>query len=188
MVKELEDAPRDELAVLLDAGAGAVPGASFDVQVRAAGSILDAFVRRGRRTVLVVNSDRRESQRVHSPATDRARAMEVLAAVEPSGATPASALLAEEASPAARALELVVVTSRVEAALVERLVQRALAHRKTSLVYVDAPTFVGAAAAREPSLLRLQASGVAVAVVRAGEDLAAALEGEAPAPAEAAHG
>jgi uncharacterized protein (DUF58 family) len=185
MVKELEDAPRDELAVLLDAGAGAVAGESFDVQVRAAGSILDAFVRRGRRTVLVVNSDRRESQRVHSPATDRVRAMEVLAAVEPAGGTPASALLAEEASAAARALELVVVTSRVDGGLVDRLVQRALAHRKTSLVYVDAPTFSGGAATREPLLLRLQAAGVAVAVLRAGDDLAATLEGEAP--AEAAH-
>jgi len=178
MVKELEDAPRDELAVLLDAGAGAVAGESFDVQVRAAGSILDAFVRRARRAVLVVNSERRESQRVHSPASDRVRALELLAAVEPSGNVSAGVLLAQEASPAARALELVVVTSRVDPPLTERLVQRALAHRKTSLVYVDAPTFVGAQPTREPSLLRLHAAGVAVAVVRAGDDLATVLEGE----------
>ena len=37
MVKELEDAPRDEIAVLLDADASAASGESFDVQVRAAG-------------------------------------------------------------------------------------------------------------------------------------------------------
>jgi len=178
MVKELEDAPRDELAVVLDAGAGAVPGESFDVQVRAAGSILDAYVRRGRRAVLVVNGERPESQRVHSPAADRGRALEVLAAVEPFGNAPANALLAQEASPAARALELVVVTSRVDRALADRLVQRSLAHRTTSLVYVDAPTFAGAAPTVEPSLLRLQSSGVAVAVVRAGDDLATALEGD----------
>jgi uncharacterized protein (DUF58 family) len=178
MVKELEDAPRDELAVLLDAGAGAVAGESFDVQVRAAGSILDAYVRRGRRAVLVVSCDRPESQRVHSPAADRGRALEMLAAVEPSGNAPANALLAEEASPAARALELVVVTSRVDRSLADRLVQRSLAHRKASLVYVDAPTFAGAAPTVQPALLRLQGSGVAVAVVRAGDDLAAALEGE----------
>src|SRR5207244_7669851 len=49
MVKELEDSPRDEIAVLLDADAKAVVGESFDVQVRAAGSILDADGRRGRR-------------------------------------------------------------------------------------------------------------------------------------------
>src|SRR5262249_4273382 len=37
MVKELEDAPRDEVAVVLDACATAAAGASFAVQVRAAG-------------------------------------------------------------------------------------------------------------------------------------------------------
>jgi uncharacterized protein (DUF58 family) len=40
MVKELEDAPRDEVAILLDADPDAVHGDSFDVQVRAAGSVL----------------------------------------------------------------------------------------------------------------------------------------------------
>src|SRR5205823_14778080 len=68
MVKELEDAPRDEIAVLLDGDASAVVGESFDMQVRAAGSILRAHVRRGRRTVLVVNSLLREVQTVHSDA------------------------------------------------------------------------------------------------------------------------
>ncbi len=183
MVKELEDAPRDEIAVLLDADARAVAGDSFEVQVRAAGSILEAYVRRGRRAVLVVNSDRRESQQVHSPAADRRRALELLAAVDPGGGVPLSALLAEEASPAARALELVVVTSQVDRALVDRLVQRSLAHRKASLVYVDAATFAGAVPRPEPGLLRLQAAGVAVSVIRAGDDLAAALEGEPAAEA-----
>ena len=46
MVKELEDSPRDEVAVLLDgdpAGVtGSPPDSSFDVAVRAAGSILRA--------------------------------------------------------------------------------------------------------------------------------------------------
>src|SRR5438034_5468869 len=46
MVKELEDAPRDEIAVLLDADATAVVGESFDVQVRGAGSIPGAYGRR----------------------------------------------------------------------------------------------------------------------------------------------
>ena len=68
MVKELEDSPRDEIAVLLDADAKAVVGDSFEVQVRAAGSLLDAYVRRGRRAVLAVNSARRDVQHVHSPA------------------------------------------------------------------------------------------------------------------------
>src|SRR6476659_6513082 len=114
MVKELEDAPRDEIAVLLDADASVVVGESFDVQVRAAGSILDSYVRRGRRAVLVVNSEQRDVQQVHS------------AAAEPTGRSTAARLLGEQDGPAARALELAVVTARLEAPLVDRLVQRAV--------------------------------------------------------------
>jgi uncharacterized protein (DUF58 family) len=175
MVKELEDAPRDEIAVLLDADAKAVVGDSFDVQVRVAGSILDAFVRRGRRAVLVVNSERREVQQVHSPAADWRRALELLAAVDPTGSTAVGRLLAEEDGPVARVLDLVVVTARLESGLVDRLVQRALSRRNVSLVYVDPASFNGAIRKPEPALLRLQAAGIPVAVVRAGDDLAARL-------------
>jgi uncharacterized protein (DUF58 family) len=177
MVKELEDAPRDEIAVLLDADAAAVVGESFDVQVRAAGSILDSYVRRSRRAVLVVNSERREVQQVHSVAADWRRALELLAAAEPTGRSAVARLLAEQDGPAARALELAVVTARLEPALVDRLVQRAAAHRRVSLVHVDAASFNGARRRPEPLLLRLHAAGIPVATVRAGDDLAAALEG-----------
>ncbi len=183
MVKELEDSPRDEVAVVLDADARGVVGDSFEVQVRAAGSLVDAYVRRGRRAVLVVNSERRELQHVHSAAADWRRALELLAAVEPTGVVPLARSLTAEDSPAVRALELVVVTARIETALVDRLVQRSLSRRKVSLVYVDSASFNGAGRKPEPALLRLQAAGVAVAVLRAGDDLAARLEGSL----EAAH-
>jgi uncharacterized protein (DUF58 family) len=185
MVKELEDAPRDEIAVLLDADASAVVGASFEVQVRAAGSILESYVRRGRRAVLVVNSEGRDVQQVHSVAADWRRALELLAAAEANGHAPVAQLLAEQDGPAARALELAVVTARLEPALVDRLVQRALSRRKVSVVYVDPASFAGTTRRLEPLLLRLQGAGVPVAVVRAGDDLASALEG-APA-SEAVH-
>jgi uncharacterized protein (DUF58 family) len=183
MVKELEDAPRDEVAVLLDADSRSVVGESFDVQVRAAGSIVDAYVRRGRRAVLVVNSERREVQQVHAPAADWRRALELLAAVEATGTGSAARLLAEEHGPAARALDLAVVTARLEPALVDRLVQRVLARRNVSLVYIDTASFNGVSPRAEPALLRLQAAGVPVAVVRAGDNLAAQLEGAAVAEA-----
>ena len=183
MVKELEDAPRDEIAVLLDADATAVVGESFDTQVRAAGSILEAYVRRGRRAVLVVNSERREAQQVHSPAADWRRALELLAAAEPTGPASVGRLLAEHDGAAARALELAIVTARLDAGLVDRLVQRALSRRKVSLVYVDAASFNGASRRPEPLLLRLSAAGIPVAVVRSGDDLAAALQGSALAEA-----
>jgi len=188
-VKELEDAPRDEIAVLLDGDAravvGAPPDSSFDAAVRAAGSILLAHVRRRRRCVLVVNSAAREEQPVGSETGDWHRALELLAAAEANARTPVFALLEAAGSAVARALELVVVTSRVDAPLADRLVQRALSRRGVSLVYVEPASFAGRAPEPEPALLRLQAAGIPVAVVRRGDGLAAALG--AP-PVEAAAG
>jgi hypothetical protein len=96
-----------------------------------------------------------------------------------------AALLESGVGPAARSLELVVVTSRIEPALVDRLLERALTHRQVALVHVDAGSFLGRPRRPEPALLRLQAAGVPVAVVRRGDDLAAALEGAGP--GEVAH-
>jgi uncharacterized protein (DUF58 family) len=175
MVKDLEDAPRDEVAVLLDASASGVagrpPDSSFDMQVRAAGSILAAHARRGRHAMLVVNSLRRETQHVRAEDADWHRALELLAAVEPTAETSAAALLAEESSAASRALDLTVVTAELSPALVDRLIQRAHGRRGTAVVYVDAPTFAGGDASVVPGLLRLQAAGVPVAVLRRGDDL-----------------
>jgi uncharacterized protein (DUF58 family) len=180
MVKELEDAPRDEVAVVLDADAASVVGGSFDVQVRAAGSLLLAQARRGRRALLVVNGAQRVSQRVHSYESDWRPVYDLLAAVEPDGRTPASGLLAHDGS-AARALELTVVTASVAPQLVDRLLQRTLTQRRSALVFVDPASFGpnGATAVRRPELLRLQAAGIPVAVLRSGDDLRAKLSGGA---------
>jgi len=187
MVKELEDSPRDEVAVLLDGDPAAVvgspPDSSFDAAVRAAGSILLAQVRRGRRCVLVLNSAGREMQRVSSDRQEWQRALELLAEAEPDAPGPAAALLRSADGAAARSLELVVVTSRIEPSLVDRLLERALTHRGVALVYVEAESFAGRKRRLEPALLRLQAAGVPVAVVRRGEDLAAALDGAGSAEA-----
>jgi uncharacterized protein (DUF58 family) len=184
MVKELEDSPRDEIAVVLDADPKAVVGESFDVQVRAAGSILRAHALRGRRAVLVVNSLGREVQRVHSFDGDWRQALELLAAAEPNALTPLAALLADESAAVTRALELTVVTATVPPRLVERLIERALAHRAVSLVFVDPASFNGVRPTPQPALLQLQAAGVPVAVLRRGDDLAAQLS--APTAAGAA--
>jgi uncharacterized protein (DUF58 family) len=149
MVKELEDAPRDELAVLLDCAGNGEP---FEVAVRCAGSVLQAHERRGRRAALVLNAGPRRSER------EFASGLELLAAVRPDAAAPVEELLVHEA---ARAHELTVVTSRLPRVLVEALTGR----RGAALVYVDA------ARRRKPELLRLADSGVAVATVRPGDDL-----------------
>ena len=95
-------------------------------------------------------------------------------------------LLARESGPASRALETVVVTARLSGALATKLIQRALARQGVSVVWIDAPSFAGRPTKVEPELLRLQAAGVAVAVLRQGDSLAAVL-GAAPA-VRSAHG
>jgi uncharacterized protein (DUF58 family) len=184
MVKELEDAPRDETAVLLDADAGAVagvaPDSSFELQVRAAGSLLKSHASRGRRAALIVNSASRPYQRVHSFDGDWLRAFELLAAVEPDGPTPVAAMLADEAGPAGRALELTVVTASLSPLLVDRLLQRMMSRHAATLVYVERASYAeGATGQLDPAtagqVLRLQRGGVAVAVLRRGDDLAATL-------------
>jgi uncharacterized protein (DUF58 family) len=188
MVKELEDSPRDETAVLLDADSSVVVGestdSSFELAVRAAGSILKSHASRGRRAALLVNGARPTYQRVHSFDGEWHRALGILAAVEADGHVPAANMLADEAGPAARAVELTIVTSALSPRLVERLAHRAMAHHGASLVYVDASTFAAGAPTgahhRLPPeaaalILRLQRAGVPVVVLRRGDDLAARL-------------
>lgn len=157
-VKELEDSPRDDLAVVLDAWHGTTRE-GFDVQVRAAGSIAQAYARRGRRAALVLGGVHVELVRVHAEG-DWRRAYEALAAIEHDGRDRAERLLGE-----APALDLVLVTARLEPTLVDALAQRAHARRHTAVVYVDT------SGAPQPALLRLEAAGVAVAVARPGDDL-----------------
>lgn len=182
MVKELEDSPRDEVVVLLDgdpqAVAGTPPNSSFDAAVRVAGSILLAQVRRNRRCVLVLNSSGRETQSVSSEGPEWEEALELLAAAEPDARRSAAALLQSGDGPSTRSLELVVVTSRVDRPLVERLLERTLTRRPVAVVHVEPESYAGRPRRPEPNLLRLQAAGVPIAAVRQGEDLAAALEGE----------
>jgi uncharacterized protein (DUF58 family) len=180
MVKELEDAPRDEIAVILDADASAVVEDSFDVQVRAAGSILRAHAAHNRRAVLAVNSAARPSVRVTSLDGDWLAALAVLAEAEADGTRPVVEMLSRESGPASRAVETVVITARLSGALATKLVQRSLAAQGVSIVWVDSASFAGRPTKVEPELLRLQAAGVAVAVVRRGDSLAAVL-GAAPA-------
>jgi uncharacterized protein (DUF58 family) len=184
MVKELEDAPRDETAVLLDADAAVVsgvpPDSSFELQVRAAGSILKAHASRGRRAALIVNSAARDYQRVHTFDGDWHRALELLAAVEPDGPTPVTAMLADEGGHAGRALELTVVTANLTPRLVDRLLQRMLNRHAATLVYVERASFGETPAPTlDPGVaglvLRLQRGGVPVAILRRGDDLVAKL-------------
>jgi uncharacterized protein (DUF58 family) len=179
MVKELEDMPHDEVAVVLDADRHYVVGESFDVMVRAAGSILRANAMRSRRALLTITGSSPETCQVSSIDGEWRTALELLAAAEPNGNEPVARFLERDASPAAQAMELVVVTASLDAQLVDALLDRSFARRPGALVLVDSTSFNGTAPVplRQPDLLRLQTSGVPVAVVQRGDDLAAKLSG-----------
>ncbi len=185
MVKDLEDSPRDEVLVVLDADAayatGTPPDASFEVAVGAAGSILRAHAARGRRAGLLVNAAEPRRQSVHTLDGDWELALELLASVEPDGHAPLAGLLVEGAGGPSSALELCVVTSGLAPRLVDRLLQRSVTRRATSLVYVDPTSFAANGVAAQPppdvrvQLSRLDHAGIPVCVLRRGDDLAAAL-------------
>ena len=141
--------------MLLDC-AGA--GEPFEVAVRCAGSILQAHHGRGRRAALVLNAGPRRGER------DFASSLELLASVRPDAGAPVEELFAHEA---AHASELTVVTGRLPRVLVDALAGR----RGAALVYV------AASRRKEPELLRLASSGVAVATVHPGDDLRERLGG-----------
>ena len=112
MVKELEDMPHDEVAVLLDAHEQAVVGESFDVQVRAAGSILAAQALRGGARCSTVTSSPPASSHVASFDGEWRVALELLATAEPTGTEPRGAVPRPRRLGASQATELVVVTGR----------------------------------------------------------------------------
>jgi uncharacterized protein (DUF58 family) len=183
MVKELEDTPRDEVLVVLDAQEGFTAGkrqdSSFDAQVRAAGSILWTHARRARNARLLVTSGAAaEMVSVRSYDRDWPRAMEILASAEQTGRRPLEAFIADETGVVGRASDLAVVTAALRPTLVEALIARAVSRQQVSIVYVDLPSFEGrrgAAVGMQGAMLRLESAGVPVAILRRGDDLGAAL-------------
>ena len=178
MVKELEDAPRDSVAVLLDCDPGDVAGepgdSSFDAAVRAAGSVLLHHVRRGRRSTLVTTGLEDVVQSVSRVEGDFDAALDVLAAAEPNALHGLASWLAELQRRTSQAGELVVVTASQEPAALEAILG-ACARRIVSVVWVDAASYAGKPSRAAPAPLRLAAAGIPVAVVRRGDDLSSAL-------------
>jgi uncharacterized protein (DUF58 family) len=179
MVKELEDSPRDSVAVLLDCDPGSVAGdaahSSFDAAVRAAGSVLLYHVGRGRRSTLVTTGRDGVVQPVSRGESDFALALDVLAAVEPDALHGLASWLRELQRRASDASELVVVTANLDPPALEAIL--AAANRRiVSVVWVDAASFVGRPSRAATGPLRLSAAGIPVAVVRREDELGSALD------------
>jgi uncharacterized protein (DUF58 family) len=174
MVRETEDPGRDDLTVVLDLDAAGDAGpagrSSLDDAVRAAAALVQAEVARGRHVGLVLAG--------HEPARFVVRggvgwedALDALAAATSVRGAATGAVLAGLARGGAHQ-GLVLVSGRPLGTFAELLLRRG----GCAVVAVDAQTYAGAPRALpEPALLRLAARGVPVAVVRAGDDLVAAL-------------
>jgi uncharacterized protein (DUF58 family) len=183
MVKELEDSPRDEAAVLLDADSTGQVGprgnTSFDVQVRAAASVLTKLADGGQRCSLVIASAERQRIRLGTGADSMSTAMAALAVVTAGAIRPLHVTLSDAVSggDGVDAARIYVITSVMSPGLAERLLQLAGARREVAVVWVDAATFAGGGmvTSAESAVLRLSSSGISVARVRAGDDLSAVL-------------
>ncbi len=180
MVRELEDAPRDSVAVLLDversANAGVAGSSSLDEGVRVAAGLVRAHAGRSRRTLLVVASPSPGIHRVQSLGADWDGALDALAAVEAVDGAPLRELVGTRGA-LGPIPELVVVTARPDA-VEDALLARRATGRDCALVAIDAPTYADRGRSDSSrALLRLAAAGVPLAVVRAGDALEEALAG-----------
>jgi uncharacterized protein (DUF58 family) len=179
MVKELEDTPRDTVVVLLDsdpAGAcGEPPDSSFDDAVRAAGSILRVYAGRGRKASLLTTGTEGPRAQVSTLSEDFRAVLGVLASAEPNANSRLPRWLAHEQTRTAEAGELVVVTANLEPVAVDALLAVA-SRRLLSVVLIDSSSYAGRPARAAAGPLRLSSLGIPVAVVRHGDDLAAALD------------
>ena len=178
MVRELEDAPRDSAAIVLDTDAATHAGrrgdSSLDESVRVAAGLLHAYAARARRSLLVVAASPPVTLRVHALGRDWEEALDALASVEPAEEAPLAQLLAPRAV-TGTVPEVVVVTTR-PAVVADALVARAAGGRSSALVHVDASTYGGPqSSSSAPTLARLAGAGVALAVVRRGDVLPEAL-------------
>jgi uncharacterized protein (DUF58 family) len=183
MVKELTELPRDESAVLLDcdrtAEVGPPGSSSFDAQVRAAASLLNRMVEAGQRCSLVIHGPTRRRIRIQAGGGDWGTALAALAAVRADAHRPLSAMLTEAlgatgAAEAVDAAQLYIVTGALGPQMANRVLALRSARRDVAVVSVDAASFAGVEhvpGAADAAALQLAASGVAVARVRAGDDI-----------------
>jgi uncharacterized protein (DUF58 family) len=190
MVRELEDSPRDEACVVLDCEAGQdvgrAPDSSFEMQVRVAASVLHRMGQAGHRSALVTTGSRMEKLGLSSLEGDWRLALDHLAGVRADGRRPLNTVLDDERA-GLDAYRLYLVTSHLSPRLGDRLVAMQFGRIDLAVVWVDARTW--ARRAPEPGspdgvALRLARAGVAVARVRRGDDVRAALAGTREAPAD----
>jgi uncharacterized protein (DUF58 family) len=168
-VRELEDHPREDMLVLLDAlrhpeGAGRAP--AFECAVRAAGSLALHAARAGM-SVAFEGTGLRVGRVVVSSGSSDSGLLDALCAVAADGSTPLAVALGGTTESA-----LWVVTSDLGEAVVERLRSLRGRRRALSVVVVDAGSWAGEPFAFAREVDQLARAGVELAVVGRDDDLA----------------
>ena len=183
MVRELEDSPRDEAAVVLDCegghDVGTAPDSSFEMQVRIAASILHRLGQTGHRSALVSTTARMEKTPLASLDGDWRVALDLLAGVRPDGRRALPTILDDERA-GLDAMRLYLVTASLTPRLGDRLVAMQFGRVDVAVVWVDPRTWGRERpepGAPDGVALRLARSGVPVARVRRGDDVRTALAG-----------
>jgi uncharacterized protein (DUF58 family) len=170
-VRELEDHPRDELHVLLDAAArgraGAARSPAFERAVQAAGSLALHAARCG--IAVSFESHGRHALRIAVANGTSATLLDALCTVEADGRSPLASQLARTEGG-----RLCVVTSDLGADAVERLVGLQVRRHAVAVVAIDDGSS-GRSGGLETNAATLARAGVAIVVVRRDDDLARAL-------------
>lgn len=201
MLREMDDPTSGDMAVLLEQAAaldvGEAPDSSFELAVRAAGSVADFGLRAGRGVRLLSPDGGRGWARLAPDTDGRRRLLEILAEVRPRAGLPLSASLRgllADGRPLAQTRSLTLVVLRLDRELVRVLVALQGNGRRVSVVHVDGASFSPspnggrppgaakaaprpAAASDEPRRLQiaLTAAGIPCLALRRGDDLRAAL-------------
>jgi uncharacterized protein (DUF58 family) len=171
-VRELEDHPREELHVLLDAARqdadGGTRAPAFERAVQAAGSLALHAARCG--ISVVFESHGSHEQRVAVASGTSAALLDALCSVEADGTVPLAAQLGRIAGG-----RLCVVTSDLGPTSVERLRAMRARRRAIAVVAVDPAPFGDRPGSFDEDVSALSRAGVEVVVLRQGDDLAQAL-------------
>lgn len=165
-VRELEEPPRAQLQIVLDASASAANGDAFELAVRAAGSLAVYAVRSGRS--LSFHTTGRLPRHVDVASANGLPALiDLLCSVVADGPRSFAELPAGSTAP------LCIVTSELSPALAERVAALRARRRAVSVVAIDAASFAPGAPLLDSGAAAR--AGAEVVVVRAGDELAARL-------------
>jgi uncharacterized protein (DUF58 family) len=184
MLREMEDATDGGVAVLLNGAAasvaGELPETTFEVAVRAAGSIADFALRSGHPVTLLVPENDWRPIRLSPDAESRRRLLAILAGASPRGLAqlgPSLRTLVGGDRSRARMQSLTVVVLSLDRGLVRAAAALQEEGTPVSIVHVaDDSRAPSVATAEDQSLRRaLSAAGVHYIPLRRGDDLAAAL-------------